>query len=888
MRNGGKSSLSRERFLAAMTSAESNDDSIESARQLSLLGQSWLSAVNDGVESNVQPAIDCFTQALARCSKDSDPFRWSSDHYHLAAAELLRTPESEADVERAVVELRLVLESPSGATDAIWASTLGALCAALRRSALLGRRGYNEVLNILPQAVNSWRKVGSPSGLSKALLNAGNAQIDDPAGDPHRNATLASSYFEEAVDQAVLSGDGRLEAACRIAAASALRDGAGYEPDEDLAKAAGHLERAVAIYEAAGEATGWAEAAATLASLQINERARYNRLSQEMVQHCIAILKEALRYLPASSNASSRANALFYLGQALLEDESEPEQSLSRASQAFGKSRKLRNRLGVVLHLACAEEAEANSLADRSDPAAHRRAVRLYRKAIRRLGQDHPLERFRMERNLGFAEMQVGAWRRAARAFTGALKTAEESDFLHWERQGLFREGDVGECYSYRAYCELRLGQVARALGTLESARQIRLPSGQRRPFNLSAVLRSIKDELIVIPFFCPVGAAAVVIPPGTGKLGLANVLDLPGLDQFNASLHPNRSRGRVGWLHALASWRGDQSAASLGTRMNFLDEVLQELWVGFVAPVCDPYASSGLRKLVIVPHGGLQIFPVHAAYREEGGSRRYLATDWSVRYVPSLESVAKSAHRSLPLLERPLAVGLGRYRDPRLRRLALAEAEAWTVTASFPSAQNAMRLHGSDATVGRLLECLPKADTLHFACHATWNPDPERCALQLWADRSGAREELTTVRMEKEIDLSSVRLAVLSACESGVLEHAFAPEEAAGLPGAILHAGCHGVISSLWAVHDLAAFLLWSHFYQELRRPSMPEEALRNAQQWLRTLTVMELSSIHSRFPDFEKVVQARVAATVEGLAARQKPFSHPQLWAPFIHFGD
>jgi len=67
-----------------------------------------------------------------------------------------------------------------------------------------------------------------------------------------------------------------------------------------------------------------------------------------------------------------------------------------------------------------------------------------------------------------------------------------------------------------------------------------------------------------------------------------------------------------------------------------------------------------------------------------------------------------------------------------------------------------------------------------------------------------------------------------------------------------------------------------------------MPEEALRNAQQWLRTLTVMELSSIHSRFPDFEKVVQARVAATVEGLAARQKPFSHPQLWAPFIHFGD
>lgn len=888
MRNGARSSLSREKFLAAVSAAQSIDDRVESASQLSQLGQAWLCAINDGVESDVQPAIDCFTTALDRCGKETDPFRWSSDHYHLGAADLLRIPATDDAIDRAISEFRLVLDSPFATNALTRAMALGALCAALRKSSLSGRSDYTEVLSVLPQAVEAWRKLDSRSGLAKALLNAGNAQIDDPANDPHLNANRAYTYYEEAVDQAVLSGDARIEAACRVAVALALRDRAGYEPDEDLATATVHLERAAAIYEYAGDSAGWAEAVASLASLQVNERSRYRRLSQGAVQRSIAILQKALRFLPAKSNAASRANAWFYLGQALLEDESEPEQSLRRASEAFRKARKLRSRLGGVLPLASAEEAEANALADMADPSAHRRAVGLFRKAIRRLGEAYPLERFRIERNLGFAKMQNGAWRAAILAFDRALKIAADSNFLHWEREGLFREGDVGECYSNLSYCELRLGQIERALGTLDRARQIRQSKTAKNTFNLRAILEVIKEELVVVPIFSPVGAAAVVIPPGIRRLHSSNVVDLPGLDRFSASMHPNRSRGRVGWLHSLASWRGDQAAATLGARMKFLDEVLQELWVGFVEPVCTPYAQSGLRKLVIVPHGGLQIFPMHAAYREEGGQRRYLATDWSVRYALSLASVGRSAHRSLAAVKRPLAVGLGRYRDPRLRPLTLAEAETWTVKPSRSVADAARRLSGPDATLARLLEHLPGADALHFACHATWNPDPEQCALQLWADRSGAREELTTATLEKEIDLSAVRLAVLSACESGVVEHAFAPDEAAGLAGAILHAGCRGVISSLWSVHDLAAFLLWSQFYEELERPLMPEDALRNAQQWLRRLTVWELGAIHSRFPPFQEIVRTSVASTVVGLTQDQKPFSHPQLWAPFVLFGD
>src|ERR1700682_3662524 len=198
VRNGGQNSLPLKEFQKAVEAASLDGTSAEAATRLSQLGLSWLKAVVNRVESDVEPAIQCFTRALALCDKGCDAERWASDHYHLGVAELLRVPESLDAAERAIVEFRLVLEDRNILIAESEARALNSLGASLRRSAMAGRADYSELITIQTQAVIAWRSLKQPDGLARALLNAGNVRINDPNGDPSDNASHACQYYEEA------------------------------------------------------------------------------------------------------------------------------------------------------------------------------------------------------------------------------------------------------------------------------------------------------------------------------------------------------------------------------------------------------------------------------------------------------------------------------------------------------------------------------------------------------------------------------------------------------------------------------------------------------------------------------------------------------------------
>src|SRR5436309_1643385 len=102
----------------------------------------------------------------------------------------------------------------------------------------------------------------------------------------------------------------------------------------------------------------------------------------------------------------------------------------------------------MTVFVAYAEEGEANALSELPEPRTHREAERLYKSAIKRLGQTHPLQRFRIGRNLGFLKIEEGSWSAASRALREAAKVASDPGFLAFHRGGLFREGDLAECYS--------------------------------------------------------------------------------------------------------------------------------------------------------------------------------------------------------------------------------------------------------------------------------------------------------------------------------------------------------------------------------------------------------------------------------------------------------
>jgi CHAT domain-containing protein len=124
-------------------------------------------------------------------------------------------------------------------------------------------------------------------------------------------------------------------------------------------------------------------------------------------------------------------------------------------------------------------------------------------------------------------------------------------------------------------------------------------------------------------------------------------------------------------------------------------------------------------------------------------------------------------------------------------------------------------------------------------------------------------------------LNLSSVELAVLSACETGLGQIA-GGEGLLGLQRAFHAAGARTVIASLWKVDDIATREIMERFYENLWKKNLGKlAALRDAQLWM--LRVRGASGLQ---------VDARglKVGGVKRLDGRLAPY----YWAAFVLSGD
>jgi CHAT domain-containing protein len=318
---------------------------------------------------------------------------------------------------------------------------------------------------------------------------------------------------------------------------------------------------------------------------------------------------------------------------------------------------------------------------------------------------------------------------------------------------------------------------------------------------------------------------------------------------------------------------------------------------------------EAGVGRVMLVPQGMLFLLPLHACVLGDEG--KLVCDQYSVAYVPAGSVLARLAVEEEPAggVAESLLVA-----NPT-GDLRHTPSEALAIQHTLGEAATRV-LWEWEATEAEVVDAARDVGVIHFSGHGTYDwRAPEQSGLLLRdpdVDRVNPRtgegiDPLTVAEMRQALRLSRTRLVTLSACETGLTEtRRGLADEYIGLPGVLLEAGARAVVASLWAVDDLATALLMWQFYQAWDRGVLPvAEALRRAQEWLRTRSreqiddaLEELNQLWEPWRQSGAIPAMRDRAIDqewEILAAHRRldklghpPFAHPYWWAGFEAVGD
>jgi CHAT domain-containing protein len=190
-------------------------------------------------------------------------------------------------------------------------------------------------------------------------------------------------------------------------------------------------------------------------------------------------------------------------------------------------------------------------------------------------------------------------------------------------------------------------------------------------------------------------------------------------------------------------------------------------------------------------------------------------------------------------------------------------------------------------ATRTAVRQGLPGATHLHLACHGGFDPN-ERLDSALYLS-GGDRLTLRDL-LDGNLDLSRQRLAVLSACQTGITEFERVPDEVIGLPARFIQAGVPAVVATLWPVNNQSTAALVGEFYRLLLAERQdPATALRGACGYLRDATARELAEWFERRHHDSGGTDLAAYEAAADLRSRPdpaaRPYADPVYWAGFIY---
>jgi CHAT domain len=357
------------------------------------------------------------------------------------------------------------------------------------------------------------------------------------------------------------------------------------------------------------------------------------------------------------------------------------------------------------------------------------------------------------------------------------------------------------------------------------------------------------------------------------------HVIPLPGLDRdWLYGQLEDWFRGYSAFRSAVALKQGrlDDTAIQKWNRM--MASVLTEIGRTLMAPI-DKFLHDELglaipnAEAILMLPGMLSALPLHAAPVNAKGE--IFADHWIVSQIANHRMLlaARTARERAPSTTDLLAI-TNPNGDLRIHANPAAKSEWFD--------REPMDLVGEKATISAVKSLLPHYTHGCFYCHAHWNWEtPEKSGLQL-------RDGVLTLSDMRELTLNMSRFAMLSACETALLDVNKSPDEFISLPIALVEAGIPCVVGSLWPIPAVPTYAITEGvFRRHIAEGLTPAAALRLAQ--------FERRGKGWRFPVASGVLgggSPREGIAVTMANASDEPLmdeSAPDLftWAGFVCYG-
>jgi CHAT domain-containing protein/tetratricopeptide (TPR) repeat protein len=491
----------------------------------------------------------------------------------------------------------------------------------------------------------------------------------------------------------------------------------------------------------------------------------------------------------------------------------------------------------------------------------------------------HPHERRSVLQVESEGLLEAGEFAKANAALEKAIEAGEAALAQATSTEGrLERVFQLADSSALLSYCYLELEQTWKALQSLDR--------GKARFWHAGADPKALDGLGALIP-----SGGAALFPVLSWRKGAVIVVtrkeeglrcEPVWLPKFSKPRLVQLQRGDPGWkdlggwLKAYSYHRSEPEAWV--REINAMGGILyDEVWAPVLEKLNEMNITAG-AELIWFPQGGSGVLPMHAAWKEENGNRRWLIQDYAIRYAPSVQSLQAQSPGGQQN-GRPVIIS-----NPG-GDLAYGDLECAWVEKSL-GASGVLVFRRELATKEAVLPALLGSTLAHFATHATFDlKNPFDSSIHLAANQH--------VRLGEMLHLlkgNPPGVVVLSACESGMARVTSTPDEFLGFPPAFLELGTRTVLATLWPVDDAGTSVIVQRFYKEYRGEVTAAEALRRTQQWALIVTVEELFDLVGELQDEPAPVgpfASQVCSQLFGADQKDRPLAEPYFWAAFTVSG-